>query len=261
MNFLAFKAFVLDECSDTFEDRVLSNAIFRAIRDAQEECLCSFYTYDLTISSVVYGTGVKRVPLASVSFALGAIDYGYSAVNASTKTTLTVQPINIISVHDVTNGDPDGDDAFNLVDKDTIDTGRFSSDDGDFMAVAYDRSSLCLFTNSNLDSKILRIRCNFIVEYPDVGTGEMADRTKADIYLSTIPVQVRRYLEAGVKSYFYRTLSMDLQRDDLKERFAFYKDEWHRKFLPMITQTIHDTQPQGLMYQPRAPFIIDPRDN
>lgn len=260
MNFLAFRAFILDECSDSFEDRILSNAIFRATRDAQEECLCSFYTYDLTISSVVYGTGVRRVPLASVSFALGSTDYGYSTVAASSKTTLTIQPLNVLSVHDVTNGDPDGDDAFNLTDKATIDTGRFDTSDGDFMAVAYDRSSLCLFTNSDLDSKILRIRCNFIVEYPDAGTGEMADRTKADIYLSTIPVQVRRYLEAGVKSYFYRTLSMDLQRDDLKERYAFYRDEWHRKFLPQISQIINDTQPEGLVYSPRAPFLIDPKD-
>lgn len=260
MNFEAFKAFVLEECSDTFEDRVLSNSMFRAIRDAQEECLCSFYTYDLTISSGVYGTGVRRVPLSSVTFSLGATDYGYATVAASSKDTLTIQPLNVLSVHDVTNGDPDGDDAFNLTDKATIDTGRFDTSDGDFMAVAYDRSSLCLFTNSDLDSKILRIRCNFLVEYSGINNSEMGDSKKADIYLSTIPIQVRRYLEAGVKSYFYRTLSMDLQRDDLKERYAFYRDEWHRKFLPQISQIINDTQPEGLVYSPRAPFMIDPKD-
>lgn len=262
MNFLAFKAFVLEECSDSFSDKVLSNAIFRAIRDAQEECLCSFYTYNLTVSTATYGTSVRRVPLASVSYSLESFDYGYSAATSTggfpIKQSVTVQPIYVHSVFDVTNGDPDGDDSFDLSDKDVIDRGIYSSDDGPFMAVSFDRSSLCLFSNSDLDNKILRIRCNFVVEYPD--TGEIADRNIGDIYLATVPIQVRRYLEAGVKAYLYRYLAMDLQRDDLKERFAFYKDEWHRKFLPMISQMITQSQPKGLVYSPVAPFIIDPKD-
>lgn len=242
MDFESLKNLVLEGFSDAalFSDNAYSNAVFNAIRDMQEDAECSVADFDIVVA-----TTTQKIILSNLVYKLEDGDFEFEDATYEA----LAHAVYVESVYDISQGEPGTKISFG--NKNDFDRGDVYK--SDFGAVGFDKSSMTMFFPYDLNGKTMRVRCRFVLDYVE---GEFSVGTKTDLYLSSIPIQLRRYLVDGIQAYFYKTLFKDTGRKDFERKWQTSEAEWRVKKLPFAKQAVKNILTNDTIYQPKSPKIF-----
>jgi hypothetical protein len=233
-----------------YSDAVMSNATFNAIRDMQESTNCSVTDFDLDYTGAT--EAVTKVNLSDLVYKLESGDYGWvDDVNLVAK----AHCLFIESVFDVTEGDP-GERIYG--------TNKLIKDSGlandELLAADFNKSSMTLYAPGDWMGRIIRVRCRFMLDYVEGEFAEENETTeiyKCDLFLSSIPVQFRRYLVEGIQYHLFKYFYRMTGRKDLLEISERSRKEWLGSSvegitgrLPFVKQQVQKILLSDVIYKP-----------